>query len=158
MNLALIIIHVVISVILIAVVLMQHGKQQGLSGAIAGGAETFFGKNKGRTIDAMLKKFTAVIAVLFVVSSVALTVVSVNQSKAEQAAAEQSAQEATENGDATQTIPVEGGEATIPVEGEQAAEGENAAGENAAAEGENAAAGENEAAEGGAEGEQTPAE
>ena len=66
MNLALTIIHVVISLVLVVVVLMQHGKQQGLSGAIAGGAETFFGKNKGRTIDAMLKKFTAVLAVLFV--------------------------------------------------------------------------------------------
>ena len=68
MNLALTIIHVVISLVLVVVVLMQHGKQQGLSGAIAGGAETFFGKNKGRTIDAMLKKFTAVLAVLFVAS------------------------------------------------------------------------------------------
>ena len=47
MQTALIIIHVIISLVLIAVVLMQHGKQQGLSGAIAGGAETFFGKNKG---------------------------------------------------------------------------------------------------------------
>ena len=55
MNLALTIIHVVISLVLVVVVLMQHGKQQGLSGAIAGGAETFFGKNKGRTIDAMLR-------------------------------------------------------------------------------------------------------
>jgi len=35
-----------------------------------GGAETFFGKNKGRTVDAMLKKFTAVVAILFIVSDV----------------------------------------------------------------------------------------
>lgn len=158
MNLALIIIHVVISVILIVVVLMQHGKQQGLSGAIAGGAETFFGKNKGRTIDAMLKKFTAVIAVLFVISSVTLTVVSVNQSKAEQAAAEEATQETTENGDAAQTIPVEDGEVTIPVEGEEAAEGEGVAEGDAAAADENAAASGETAAEDGAEGEQTPAE
>ncbi len=77
MNLALVIIHVVISVILVVTVLMQHGKQQGLSGAIAGGAETFFGKNKGRTVDAILKKITAVVAVLFIISSLALTAVSV---------------------------------------------------------------------------------
>lgn len=127
MNLALVIIHVVISVVLIAVVLMQHGKQQGLSGAIAGGAETFFGKNKGRTIDAMLKKFTAVIAVLFVISSITLTVVSVNQNKAEQAAAEQSAQEAAETGEDAQTVPIEGGDVTIPVEGEEAAADDTAA-------------------------------
>ena len=83
MKTALIIIHVIISVVLIAVVLMQHGKQQGLSGAIAGGAETFFGKNKGRTIDAALKKVTAVVAILFVISSLGLAAYSVNKNKAE---------------------------------------------------------------------------
>lgn len=83
MMTALTIIHVVISIALIIVVLMQHGKQRGLSGAIAGGAETFFGKNKGRTIDAMLKKFTAIIAILFVASSIILATISINQYKAE---------------------------------------------------------------------------
>ncbi len=78
MMLALTIIHVILSLALIIVVLFQHGKQQGLSGAIAGGAETFFGKNKGRTIDAMLKKFTAVIAVLFIISSVTFAGVAIN--------------------------------------------------------------------------------
>mgnify|MGYP005775080113 FL=1 len=79
MMTALTIIHVIISLALIVVVLMQHGKQQGLSGAIAGGAETFFGKNKGRTVDAMLKKFTAVVAVLFIISSVAFAAVAINK-------------------------------------------------------------------------------
>ncbi len=83
MQTALIIIHVVISLALIVVVLMQHGKQQGLSGAIAGGAETFFGKNKGRTIDAALKKITAVVAILFVVSSIGLAAYSINKEKAD---------------------------------------------------------------------------
>ena len=72
MFLTLTIIHVIISVILIVVVLMQHGKQQGLSGAIAGGAETFFGKNKGRTIDAILEKWTSVVAIAFLVTSLVL--------------------------------------------------------------------------------------
>lgn len=79
MVLALTIVHVIIALALIVVVLLQHGKQQGLSGAIAGGAETFFGKNKGRTVDAMLKKFTAVVAILFIVSSVVLAAVSIQQ-------------------------------------------------------------------------------
>ncbi len=79
MMLALTIIHVVISIVLVIAVLMQHGKQQGLSGAIAGGAETFFGKNKGKTIDAILKKVTAVVAILFVASSLTLTAVSINE-------------------------------------------------------------------------------
>ncbi len=83
MMLALTIIHVVISVVLIVAVLMQRGKQQGLSGAIAGGADTFFGKNKGRTIDAILKKVTAVVAILFVISSLTLAALSINQYNAE---------------------------------------------------------------------------
>lgn len=95
MQNVLIVIHVIISVILIAVVLLQHGKQQGLSGSIAGGAETFFGKNKGRTVDAMLKKFTSVIAALFIISSVALAFVSVSEYKASSKAAAESAQTQT---------------------------------------------------------------
>lgn len=101
MTLTLTIIHVIIAVVLVVTVLMQHGKQQGLSGAIAGGAETFFGKNKGRTIDAMLKKFTAVVAILFVISSLALTALAVkNDSKS--AVVEETAQEETAS-DAMQT-------------------------------------------------------
>lgn len=92
----LIVIHVIISLILIVTVLMQHGKQQGLSGAIAGGAETFFGKNKGRTIDAVLKKVTAVVAVLFVVSSITLAAYSINKNKAENEAANSAAQTETD--------------------------------------------------------------
>ena len=96
MMLALTIIHVVISVALVIVVLMQHGKQQGLSGAIAGGAETFFGKNKGRTIDAMLKKLTAVIAVLFIISSIVLAAVAINEYKQDTVAEPTETTETTE--------------------------------------------------------------
>ena len=63
------IIHLILSLILIVVVLLQSGKAQGLSGAIAGGSETFFGKNKGRTIDAILSKVTAAAAIVFLVTS-----------------------------------------------------------------------------------------
>lgn len=87
MQTTLIIIHVIISIVLVITVLMQHGKQQGLSGAIAGGAETFFGKNKGRTIDGVLKKVTAVVAVLFVISSIVLAVYSTRSGKVEAPAA-----------------------------------------------------------------------
>lgn len=96
MQKALIVVHVIISLALIIVVLMQHGKQQGLSGAIAGGAETFFGKNKGRTVDAMLKKFTSVIAALFIVSSVVLAFVSVSENKKAQNAATNASQTSTD--------------------------------------------------------------
>ncbi len=66
------IIHLILSLILIVVVLLQSGKAQGLSGAIAGGSETFFGKNKSRTIDAILSKWTSVIAIAFLITSIAL--------------------------------------------------------------------------------------
>ena len=52
---------------LIIAVLMQHGKSHGLSGAIAGGAETFFGKEKGTKIDKILGKLTTVVGIIFVV-------------------------------------------------------------------------------------------
>ncbi len=96
MQTALIIVHVIISVVLVATVLMQSGKQQGLSGAIAGGAETFFGKNKGRTIDGVLKKVTAVVALLFVISSIVLATYAINKSNAENVANDETAQ--TEDG------------------------------------------------------------
>lgn len=70
------VIHLILSLILIAVVLLQSGKAQGLSGAIAGGSETFFGKNKGRTIDAILSKWTSVVAIAFLATSIALFLLS----------------------------------------------------------------------------------
>lgn len=65
-------IYVVLCVALVIIVLFQNSKQQGLSGAISGTAETFFGKNKGRTIDAKLKKWTAIGAAAFLVLSLVL--------------------------------------------------------------------------------------
>ena len=53
------------------VVLMQEGKQQGL-GAIAGAAETYWGKNKGRSMEGGLVKATTIMGVLFFVISVVL--------------------------------------------------------------------------------------
>ena len=52
---------------LVVAVLMQHGKSHGLSGTIAGGAETFFGKDSGSKIDKLLNKFTTIIGIVFVV-------------------------------------------------------------------------------------------
>lgn len=65
----LVILHIVIAIVLIAIVLMQSGKTAGLSGSISGGAETFFGKNKGKTIDAVLSKITSAVAIIFLVTS-----------------------------------------------------------------------------------------
>ena len=48
------IVLILLSVAIIVLVLLQEGKSAGLSGAIAGGAETFFGKNKSRTMESKL--------------------------------------------------------------------------------------------------------
>lgn len=66
------IIYILIALSIIVIVLLQSAKSSGLSGTIAGGAETFFGKNKGRTIDAMLSKYTTFAAVSFLVISIVL--------------------------------------------------------------------------------------
>ena len=50
MKTALMIIHIVVCVALILIVILQSGRSAGISGEIAGGAETFFGKNKGRIV------------------------------------------------------------------------------------------------------------
>ncbi len=68
--------HILFSLSIIVIVLLQSGKSAGLSGAIAGGAETFFGKNKGRTIDALLSKYTSAAAILFLVTSIVLYLIS----------------------------------------------------------------------------------
>lgn len=67
MDLILGIILLVAAIFLIIAVLMQSGKSRKLSGAIAGGAETFFGKEKGKAIDKKLSKLTAIVAIVFVV-------------------------------------------------------------------------------------------
>ena len=74
-NNLIIILHIIIAIVLIVIVLLQSGKSHGLSGSIAGGAETFFGKNKGRTIDAILGKLTTVTAVIFLITSIVLVFV-----------------------------------------------------------------------------------
>jgi len=64
--------HIIFAISIIVIVLLQSGKQAGLSGSIAGGAETFFGKNKGRTIDALLSRYTAFAAIMFLITSIVL--------------------------------------------------------------------------------------
>ncbi len=68
------IVHVVLSLVLIAVVLLQSGKSAGLSGSIGGGAETFFGKNKAGTLDGIFEKLTGIVALLFIITSIILAI------------------------------------------------------------------------------------
>ncbi|MCH6268435.1 MULTISPECIES: preprotein translocase subunit SecG [Neobacillus] len=64
---------VIVSIALIVVVLLQSGKSAGLSGAISGGAEQLFGKQKARGIDLILHRITVVLSVLFFLLTLAVT-------------------------------------------------------------------------------------
>ena len=75
MELALGIALIVLSVALTLMVLFQSAKDSRLSGTIAGGAETFFGKTKGTSIDKLLSKLTVVVSVVVVLVSLALVIV-----------------------------------------------------------------------------------
>ena len=66
------IILLICAVFLVVAVLMQQGKQLGLSGSIAGGSDTFFGKNKGKTNEKKLSMITTIVAIVFVVIVVAM--------------------------------------------------------------------------------------
>ena len=79
MNIAMLIISIVmvlLALFLIAVVLLQSGKTAGLSGAIAGGADTFLSKNKAKSWDAKLAKATKWVAIAFLVISLVLALLS----------------------------------------------------------------------------------
>lgn len=69
------IIYVIDCIALVVVVLMQEGKSAGLSGAISGVADTYWGKNKGRSMEGALEKFTKALAVGFIVLSVVLNLI-----------------------------------------------------------------------------------
>lgn len=66
------VVYVLICIGLVAVVLMQEGKSAGLSGAINGVADTYWGKNKGRSMEGALAKITKILAALFLILSVVL--------------------------------------------------------------------------------------
>lgn len=65
------ILFVIDCIALTVVVLMQEGKSQGL-GAIAGAADTYWGKNKGRSMEGGLSKATTIMGILFFVLAVVL--------------------------------------------------------------------------------------
>ena len=66
------VIFMIICFILTVVILLQEGKQAGLTGAISGAAESYWGKNNGRSMEGKLEKATKVCVVLFFVISVIL--------------------------------------------------------------------------------------
>lgn len=66
-----------VSLLIIAVILLQQGHRSGINGAISGGADTFLSKTKARTLDAKLARFTKFIAIAFFVLAVGANVLAI---------------------------------------------------------------------------------
>lgn len=62
----------IVSLILIITILLQSSNSDGMSGAIGGGAEQLFGKKRSSGYEALLKKISAIVAVLFIVLSLVI--------------------------------------------------------------------------------------
>lgn len=71
LRIVLTILFVLVCISLVVLVLMQEGKSEGL-GAISGAAETYWGKNKGRSMEGQLVKITKILAVSFFVLAIIL--------------------------------------------------------------------------------------
>ena len=61
---------ILVSLVIIIAVLLQPGRRAGISGAISGGADTFFSKNKARTFDAFLARWTKYVAIIFFILAI----------------------------------------------------------------------------------------
>ena len=72
-RVSLTIILILVSIAFTAIVLMQEGKSAGL-GSISGAAETYWGKNKGRSMEGTLVKLTKILGIVFILLSVVLNI------------------------------------------------------------------------------------
>ena len=73
-QIILMVILLLVSLALIVLVLLQSGKSAGLTGAIAGGAETFFGKQKAKSYEGKLALYTKIAVAVFVTLSIVLVI------------------------------------------------------------------------------------
>ena len=69
------VLEVICSIGLIAIVLLQSGKESGLSGAISGGADTYMGKGKSSTLDQKLASATKWVALVWAVLTLTLSLI-----------------------------------------------------------------------------------
>lgn len=67
LELILQILFVIVCVIITSIILLQEGKSAGLSGSISGAAESYWGKNKGRSMEGKLEKMTTFLVIAFFV-------------------------------------------------------------------------------------------
>lgn len=73
LRIILTIILILVSIVFTAIVLMQEGKSAGL-GAISGAAETYWGRNKGRSMEGALVKLTKILGIVFMLLAVVLNI------------------------------------------------------------------------------------
>lgn len=73
LRIILTIVFILASIALTVLVLMQEGKSAGL-GAISGAAETYWGRNKGRSMEGLLVKITKYLAIAFILLAILLNV------------------------------------------------------------------------------------
>lgn len=73
LRIALTIILIVVSIAFTVIVLMQEGKSAGL-GAISGAAETYWGRNKGRSMEGALVKLTKILGIVFMLLAIVLNI------------------------------------------------------------------------------------
>lgn len=73
MQTLLIVLLIIVCISLIATVLLQSGKSAGLSGAVSGGAEQMFSKQKARGMDLILHRATVILSILFFLIMLLLT-------------------------------------------------------------------------------------
>jgi preprotein translocase subunit SecG len=74
-EIALGVVLMILSVFLVVAVLLQQDKDKKLSGTITGGADTYYGKGKGKSWDKILARATTVVAILFAILVVAMYVI-----------------------------------------------------------------------------------
>ena len=67
------------SIVVIFVIILQEGHRSGINGAISGGADTFLSKNKARTVDAFLARWTKWLAVAFFILAIAANFVALKK-------------------------------------------------------------------------------
>lgn len=73
MHTLIIVLLIIDCIALVTVVLLQEGKSNGLSGAISGGAEQLFGKQKQRGVDLFLNRLTIILSILFFVLMICIS-------------------------------------------------------------------------------------
>lgn len=66
---------ILVSLVIIAIVLLQQGRRAGVNGVISGAADTFLSKNKARTFDATIARLTKYVAIAFFVLAIIANVI-----------------------------------------------------------------------------------